>query len=101
MISSRRLTGPRPWWIIAAVSIAAVVVAMLTPAQQARAGGGDAAGAGGYQVAAYSGLTQDQRADLLSIARDTWKFYGLDIDPATNLPMDNISFAGGSATMSL
>jgi hypothetical protein len=49
-------------------------------------------------VAAYDGLSQAQQANLLSIARDTWKFYDLDIDPATNLPMDNISFAGGSAT---
>ena len=41
-------------------------------------------------VARYSGLTSAQRANLLSIARDTWKFYGVDIDPATNLPMDTV-----------
>ena len=29
---------------------------------------------------------------------DTWKFYQADIDPATHLPMDNLTFAGGSAT---
>ena len=49
-------------------------------------------------VAGYGGLTGAQRANLLSIARDTWKFYGVDIDPATQLPMDNLTFAGGSAT---
>ena len=31
-------------------------------------------------------------------AWDTWKFYGADVDQATSLPMDNITFAGGSAT---
>ena len=34
----------------------------------------------------------------MAIARDTWKFYGADVDQATSLPMDNITFAGGSAT---
>jgi Putative glucoamylase len=99
MISSSRRTKPRYWLAIAAVGIAAVLAAMLAPAQQARAGGAvGAAGAGGYQVDQYSGLSQAQQANLLSIARDTWKFYGLDIDPATQLPMDNLTFAGGSAT---
>lgn len=49
-------------------------------------------------VANYTGLTTAQRANLLSIARQTWNFYKLDVDPATNLPMDNVTFAGGSAT---
>jgi len=75
-------------WVVAAV----VIVALLAPLQQAHATG---AASG---VAGYTGLSQAQRASLLSIARDTWKFYGLDVDPATNLPMDNLTFAGGSAT---
>jgi hypothetical protein len=60
--------------------------------------------AAGSPVSPYSGLTpftpfsSSQRASLLAIARDTWKFYGADVDPATGLPMDNITFAGGSAT---
>jgi hypothetical protein len=49
-------------------------------------------------VAGYSGLTSAQRANLLGIARDTWNFYSVDTDPATHLPMDNLTFAGGSAT---
>ena len=53
---------------------------------------------GGIPVADYRGLTAAQRADVMSIAGDTWKFYRADIDPATNLPMDNLTFAGGSAT---
>ena len=93
MISSQRLTGRRHWRVIAAVVIAAVLLAMLAPFQQAR---GDTSAGG--QVAAYNSLSQAQRADLMSIARDTWKFYGPDIDSATSLPMDNLTFAGGSAT---
>jgi Putative glucoamylase/Protein of unknown function (DUF3131) len=57
-----------------------------------------AAGAVTSPVAGYTGLTGIQRAELLGIARDTWKFYDVDVDPATNLPMDNITFADGSAT---
>src|SRR5580700_3593441 len=73
-------------WVVAA----AVIVALLAPLQQAHAT------SAASPVAGYTGLTQAQRANLLSIARDTWKFYGLDVDPATNLPMDNLTFAGGS-----
>src|ERR1700686_5489354 len=94
-------TRHRYLWVVAA----AVTVAMLVPLQQAYAAGtagngGTAGNAGtaGSQVARYDGLTGTQRANLVSIARDTWKFYGAGVDPATNLPMDNITFAGGSAT---
>jgi hypothetical protein len=34
-------------------------------------------------------------AVLYSIAVDTWKFYAADVDPNTNLPMDNLTWAGG------
>src|ERR1700722_19021925 len=87
----------RYWWVIAV----AAIVALLAPLQQAGAGaaaGATPAGNGGGQVAQYGGLSAAQRANLLSIARDTWKFYGVDVDSATNLPMDNLTFAGGSAT---
>ena len=43
-----------------------------------------------------SGLTGQQRQTLMSIARDTWKFYSEDVDPNTHLPMDNVTHAGGS-----
>ncbi|HEX5118638.1 MAG TPA: glucoamylase family protein [Pseudonocardiaceae bacterium] len=36
------------------------------------------------------GLTAGQRAVLLGIARDTWKFYSEDLDPHTHLPLDNL-----------
>jgi hypothetical protein len=54
--------------------------------------------AGSHSVKTYTGLTNGQRANLMGIARDTWKFFADDVDPATHLPMDNVSYAGGSAT---
>jgi hypothetical protein len=77
---------------LTAVAVAAV---LLVPSSLAWASGG--AGAG-QPVARSGGLTSAQRADLLGIARDTWKFYQVDVDPTTHLPMDNLTFAGGSAT---
>ncbi len=53
---------------------------------------------GGNGVQNYSGLTKAQRADLYSIAERTWKFFSADIDPTTNLPLDNLTYADGSAT---
>jgi hypothetical protein len=77
----------------------AVTAAVLPPAHALQASTPAAAGTpGGTPVANYQGLTAAQRADLRSIAGGTWKFYSVDIDPATSLPMDNITFAGGSAT---
>jgi Putative glucoamylase/Protein of unknown function (DUF3131) len=91
-------------WIAdrAAMSAALAAVALVAglaatgPAAQALAVRPGAAA--GHEVATYAGLTQSQRASLLAIARDTWKFYGADIDPSTSLPMDNLTFAGGSAS---
>lgn len=74
----------RYWWAVVLV----VVVALLAPGT---------ARAAGNPVSPYGGLSSSQRASLLAIARDTWKFYGADVDQATGLPMDNITFAGGAA----
>jgi len=44
-------------------------------------------------VAAPAGaaaFTSQQRAVLQGIARDTWRFYGADVDPVTHLPLDNL-----------
>ena len=57
-----------------------------------------ATGAASGSVANFGGLSGSQRAALLNIARDTWKFYSVDVDPNTHLPMDNVTFAGGSST---
>ena len=75
----------RYWWAVVLV----VVVALLAPGT---------ARASGDAVSPYGGLSSSQRASLLAIARDTWKFYDADVDQATSLPMDNLTFAGGSAT---
>lgn len=53
------------------------------------AAGAVALAAAGPAVA-RSGLTGSDRAQLRQIARDTWRFYGSDVDSATQLPMDNI-----------
>jgi Putative glucoamylase len=39
---------------------------------------------------AAGALSAGQRAVLSGIARDTWKFYAADVDPRTNLPLDNL-----------
>ncbi|MBJ7611404.1 MAG: hypothetical protein JF924_03695 [Candidatus Dormibacteraeota bacterium] len=44
------------------------------------------------------GLGASQRAVLYGIARDTWRFYGADVDPATHLPLDNIGPGGKPGT---
>jgi hypothetical protein len=49
-------------------------------------------------VKSFTALTRAQRSDLMSIARTSWRFYRDDVDPTTHLPMDNVTYAGGSAT---
>jgi hypothetical protein len=50
------------------------------------------------QVADYrSGFTAAQRANLLQIAQDTWKFYAADTNTPTGLPLDNVGFDGAPA----
>lgn len=41
-------------------------------------------------AASPASLTSAQRADLLRIARDTWAFFRGDVDPVTQLPLDNL-----------
>jgi hypothetical protein len=77
----------RRWWPAALV----VTVLVLSPAA---ARGSDRTG----DPAVGGGLSPAQRSALLAVARDTWRFYGPDVDPATHLPLDNLTFAGGSPT---
>lgn len=50
------------------------------------------------QVAKIVYLTaQDGDAILYGVARDTWRFYGADVDVNTALPRDNIGFEGAPA----
>jgi hypothetical protein len=83
--------------------VLAVFALMLVPTAAGSASPGPAAPAPAAShpagsVARFHGLSPAQRASLLAIARDTWKFYSVDIDPRTHLPLDNVTFAGGSAT---
>jgi len=64
----------------------------------ATAAGAPAPVAAGDGVAPYTGLTADQRQRLMAIARDSWRFFGDDVDPQTHLPLDNLTYADGSAT---
>ncbi|MGI8828052.1 MAG: hypothetical protein ACR2JC_20965 [Chloroflexota bacterium] len=77
--------------ILRLVAILAVAV-MILPSQVGAAGGT------GHGVANYSGLTSAQQATLLGLARDSWNFYKDDVDPTTHLPLDNVTYAGGSPT---
>src|SRR3984957_1400425 len=79
--------------------LAAPVLAVVTAALTLTTGPATAAAAGtGDPVIPYHGLSTAQQASLLGIASDTWKFYQADVDPATHLPLDNLTFAAGSAT---
>ena len=79
----------RRWPAVAAAALAAL---MLSPLQAS------ADPPNRNAVAPYDGLTAAQKTSLRDIARETWKFYGVDVDPSTNLPLDNVTFAGGSST---
>jgi hypothetical protein len=87
-------------WATAALAVTAGLGVLAAPQAGAAAAGqagAPQASGGAATVATYNGLTSAQRASLLNVARDTWKFYTADIDQATSLPMDNLTFAGGSA----
>jgi hypothetical protein len=75
------MTLPRTLRSLGAVAVAAVLAvglaATATPSASARPPGS-------------SGLSGSQRANLLAIARDTWRFYDHDVDPNTHLPLDNL-----------
>jgi hypothetical protein len=91
MIRFLRPARRAAWLAAGAVLVASALVASAVGTQPARADSG-------YPVASFHPFDATQRANLLSIARDTWKFYSVDVDPATQLPMDNVTFGGGSAT---
>jgi Putative glucoamylase len=87
MIRSGRTRSTRRWAVIGA---AIVLISALPQANALAKSRGS--------VADFTGLSSAQRATLLSIARDTWKFYSVDVDPTTHLPLDNVTFEGGSTT---
>jgi Putative glucoamylase/Protein of unknown function (DUF3131) len=73
---------------------------LIGPATPSFASARSGSGSGSGSVKPYSGLTGAQRANLLGIARDTWKFFGSDVDPTTHLPMDNLTFANPATSTS-
>jgi hypothetical protein len=84
--------------MVAAAMMAAAlaVLSVAAPAGAATAGaptaGAPTAGApmAGAPTAGAADFTPRQRAVLEGIARDTWRFYGADVDPTTHLPLDNL-----------
>ncbi|MDQ6687420.1 MAG: hypothetical protein M3Z50_07385 [Actinomycetota bacterium] len=84
-----RRSGRRKYWLVTVCAVVSLVV----PLQQA-----SAAVANTNTVAVGSALTASQRSTLMAIAKDTWRFYSADVDPNTHLPLDNLTYAGGSAT---
>lgn len=73
-------------WRRSLVLVVAVVVALT-----ASLATGSAQAAEPSPVPAAGGtLTSGQRAALLTIARDTWRFFAADVDPTTALPLDHL-----------
>jgi hypothetical protein len=70
---------------VGAVLAAALVAPQVTSAQAADAQSG-------------SDLSAAQRATLLGVAKDTWAFFEKDVDPVTNLPLDNLGPGGVRGT---
>lgn len=75
------------------LALAAAVLVVAVPAVPS------SAGAAADSVGGYHGLTGSQRAELRQIARDTWQFYNVAVDPTTHLPLDNVTFANGAPSV--
>jgi Putative glucoamylase/Protein of unknown function (DUF3131) len=93
--------------LLAIATLAASALALIAPAAGASAGTARPAApattsspnfhgarlpsiAASQDLGGGGGLTARQRAVLHHIGAATWRFYATDIDPATQLPMDNV-----------
>ena len=78
--------------IIRAGAAAALAVASLAAAQTATAAPPPPPSAPQNMqgMSAQPPLTSAQKASLLQVAKDTWKFFQNDTDPTTHLPLDNL-----------
>jgi hypothetical protein len=87
--------------LLAIAALAALAFALIAPAAGASAGTVRPAApasrgarlpsiAASQDLGGGGGLTARQRAVLHGIGAATWRFYATDIDPATQLPMDNV-----------
>jgi hypothetical protein len=94
----------RLWGLAASAAVAAASLLAVPASAQSHTATGpvatvrDATSPSGNGIASYTGLSDKQRAQLMAIATKTWKFFGDDVDPTTHLPLDNITYAGGSDT---
>jgi Putative glucoamylase/Protein of unknown function (DUF3131) len=70
--------------------VAAALVAVPAANGQPPADAGRAGATATKASPSFTGLTSHQRAVLYGIAKDTWAFYGNDVDPNTHLPLDNL-----------
>ncbi len=89
-------------WSLGVSAVVAAATLLAVPPQGPAAGAPAAATAA---AAAHSdgvkqvhALSAAKRHELMGIARKSWKFYADDVDPTTHLPLDNLTYAGGSAT---
>ena len=90
MIMRHRKTRTRRTALTAGVVAASLVLgAGLFAAPSAQAGT-PGVGMGGITGEGQRPLSGGQRADLLGVARDTWRFFSDDVDPKTHLPLDNL-----------
>jgi Putative glucoamylase/Protein of unknown function (DUF3131) len=93
---SSRLRTLGRWAIVPTVL---ALAAGAQPAIAASSGGHHGGHRGGHGgVANFTGLTPAQQRNLMGIAKQSWKFFAADTDPTTHLPMDNLTYAGGSKT---
>ena len=74
------------------------ISASVRPGFVADGDGGRNHGRGGSGVTGYRGLTPDDRSRLKKIAGDSWRLYAVAVDQRTHLPLDNVTYAGGSTT---
>lgn len=92
----------RLWGLGASAAVAAAT--LLAVPSQAPANGAPrapapvAARGGSDGVKHVDPLSATKQNALMKIARTSWKFYAEDIDRNTHLPLDNLTYAGGSAT---
>src|ERR1700759_1638457 len=83
-------------WAAALIATLALPLTAVLPATASTQAASTQAGA--TQAGTTQGLSASQRATLLAIAQDTWKFYAADVDPTTHLPLDNLTYARGATT---
>lgn len=80
----------RPARLTATIAVGAVIAAAMVAPQVTSARASDAPSA--------TTLSAAQRATLLGMAGDTWKFFEKAVDPVTHLPLDNLGPDGVRGT---